>query len=240
MAGESVCDRPHGELALAEYASPPQKWEGLLAAELTEAGTAQDEDLAAAAKALMVHVDQPGAKSDKYNVTIKAARRASRAAATARPPALSLRRRQRRLAGAKHKSWAAWRPASSICAGGPSLLPLPGLSRPVSTRQGRLWPQGSRTRRTAWSTHAKTTLTEFDRPRSWQLLETGTRRACSHPQGGAATGDGQAHEGAVRARRRAGQHQHAATVARSITNPDRQAQTLATVAEALAARGETR
>ena len=29
-------------------------------------------------------------------------------------------------------------------------------------------------------------------------------------------------------------------VARSITNPDRQAQTLATVAEALAARGETR
>ena len=34
-----------------------------------------------------------------------------------------------------------------------------------------------------------------------------------------------------------GQHQHAATVARSITNPDRQAQTLATVAEALAARG---
>jgi hypothetical protein len=30
------------------------------------------------------------------------------------------------------------------------------------------------------------------------------------------------------------------TVARSITNPDRQAQTLATVAEALAARGETR
>ena len=32
----------------------------------------------------------------------------------------------------------------------------------------------------------------------------------------------------------------AGTVARSITNPDRQAQTLATVAEALAARGETR
>jgi hypothetical protein len=41
-------------------------------------------------------------------------------------------------------------------------------------------------------------------------------------------------------RRQAGQHWHAATVARSITNPDRQAPTLATVAEALAARGETR
>ena len=37
-----------------------------------------------------------------------------------------------------------------------------------------------------------------------------------------------------------GQHQHAATGARSITNPDRQAQTLATVAEALAAKGETK
>ena len=58
--------------------------------------------------------------------------------------------------------------------------------------------------------------------------------------GGAATGGGQAHEGAVRAHRRARHHQRAATVARSITNPDRQAQTLATVAEALAARGETR
>jgi hypothetical protein len=40
--------------------------------------------------------------------------------------------------------------------------------------------------------------------------------------------------------RRAGQHQHAAAVARSSTSPDRQAQTLATVAGALAARGETR
>jgi len=47
-------------------------------------------------------------------------------------------------------------------------------------------------------------------------------------------------KGAIRAHRRVGQHQHAATVARSITNPDRQAQALATVAKALAARGETR
>jgi hypothetical protein len=48
---------------------------------------------------------------------------------------------------------------------------------------------------------------------------------------------GQAHEGAVRARRRAGQHQHAATVARSITTGTRQAQTPATVAEALSGEG---
>jgi hypothetical protein len=66
-----VSGRPHGELALAEYDSAPQKWEGLLTAELTEAGAAQDADLVAAAKALMDIIDQAGAKSGKYNVTIK-------------------------------------------------------------------------------------------------------------------------------------------------------------------------
>jgi len=70
LAEKRVCGRPHGELALAEYESAPQKWEGLLAAELTEAGAAHDDDLVAAAKALMELVDQPGARSGKYNVTI--------------------------------------------------------------------------------------------------------------------------------------------------------------------------
>jgi roadblock/LC7 domain-containing protein len=71
LAEKRVSGRPHGELALAEYDSAPQKWEGLLAAELTEAGAAHDDDLVAAAKALMDLVDQPGARSGKYNVTIK-------------------------------------------------------------------------------------------------------------------------------------------------------------------------
>ncbi len=70
LLSKRVSGRPHGELALAEYASAPQKWESLLAAELTEAGAAQDNDLVAAAKALMELVDQQGAKSGKYNVTI--------------------------------------------------------------------------------------------------------------------------------------------------------------------------
>jgi len=39
---------------------------------------------------------------------------------------------------------------------------------------------------------------------------------------------------------RAGKHEQAAVVARSITDPDRQAQALATVAETLAAIGHTR
>lgn len=70
LAYKRVSGRPHGELALAEYASAPQKWEGLLTAELTEAGAARDDDLLAAAKALMELIDQQGAKSGKYNVTI--------------------------------------------------------------------------------------------------------------------------------------------------------------------------
>ncbi len=71
LVRKRVSGRPHGELALAEYESAPQKWEGLLTAELTEAGAAQDDDLVAAAKALMELIDASGAKSGKYNVTIK-------------------------------------------------------------------------------------------------------------------------------------------------------------------------
>jgi len=71
LVKKRVAGRPHGELALAEYDSAPQKWEGLLTAELTEAGAAQDDDLVGAAKALMEIIDQAGAKSGKYSVTIK-------------------------------------------------------------------------------------------------------------------------------------------------------------------------
>lgn len=71
LARKRVSGRPHGELALAEYESAPQKWGELLTAELTEAGAAQDDDLVAAARTLMELVDQRGAKSGKYSVTIK-------------------------------------------------------------------------------------------------------------------------------------------------------------------------
>jgi hypothetical protein len=62
--------RPHGELALTEYQTAPQKWEGLLTAELTEAGADKDQELLDAAKALMDLVDRAGAGRGKYNVTI--------------------------------------------------------------------------------------------------------------------------------------------------------------------------
>src|SRR5450755_988397 len=66
LVKKRISGRPHGELALAEYESATQKWEGLLTAELTEAGAAQDDDLLTAARVLMELIDQPGAKSGKY------------------------------------------------------------------------------------------------------------------------------------------------------------------------------
>lgn len=71
LVKKRVSGRPHGELALAEYESAPQKWEGLLTAELTEAGAAQDNDLLDTARALLELIDQSGAKLGKYNVAIK-------------------------------------------------------------------------------------------------------------------------------------------------------------------------
>jgi len=71
LVARRVSGRPHGELALAQYASAPQKWEGLLAAELTEAGAARDDDLVTAARAFLELADQPGARSGKYAVTIR-------------------------------------------------------------------------------------------------------------------------------------------------------------------------
>jgi hypothetical protein len=53
LAKRRVAGRPDGELALERHESAPQKWESVLAGELTEAGAASDADLVAAAIALM-------------------------------------------------------------------------------------------------------------------------------------------------------------------------------------------
>ena len=93
------------------------------------------------------------------------------------PLTLPLRRRLRRSAGAKRNAGAR-RTASFICAGGSSLLPLPGLSgagqnlsRP-SVTAGQPHPSSCLA-----SAHAKTALTEPARTRRWQLSEAGTRVA---------------------------------------------------------------
>ena len=74
LAKKRVAGRPDGELALERYEAAPQKWEAVLTAELTEAGAGDDADLVTAAQSLMDLVDQAGAKSGKYNVTIKDSR----------------------------------------------------------------------------------------------------------------------------------------------------------------------
>jgi hypothetical protein len=66
-----IAGRPDGELALERHENAPFKWESLLTDELIEADAASDADLIAAAKALMELVDQAGAQTGKYGVTIK-------------------------------------------------------------------------------------------------------------------------------------------------------------------------
>lgn len=73
LARRRVAGQPHGELALQEHQTAPQKWEGLLAAELTEAGAAGDADLVAAAEALLALLDPAGARAGKYQVTLSGA-----------------------------------------------------------------------------------------------------------------------------------------------------------------------
>jgi hypothetical protein len=70
LAGKRVAGREDGERALERYPDAPKKWESVLADELTEAGAANDTELLATARELMQLIDQAGAKSGKYNVTI--------------------------------------------------------------------------------------------------------------------------------------------------------------------------
>lgn len=71
LAKKRIAGRPDAELALARHEGAPHKWESVLASELGEAGAAADPDLVAAAKALMELVDEVGASSGKFNVTIR-------------------------------------------------------------------------------------------------------------------------------------------------------------------------
>jgi hypothetical protein len=74
LAKKRVTGRPDGELALERHQVDPRKWEPLLTGELIEAGASDDADLMEAAKALMELVDERGARSGKYIVTIKDSR----------------------------------------------------------------------------------------------------------------------------------------------------------------------
>lgn len=71
LAKKRVAGRPDGELALERHGTASQKSDSVLADELAEAGAASDTELVAAAKTLMVLVDEAGALTGKYNVTVK-------------------------------------------------------------------------------------------------------------------------------------------------------------------------
>ena len=62
------------EIILSEHQSDPETYAAPLAKKLTEAGAADDGELVATARTLMELVDQAGAQSGKYNVTIKDSR----------------------------------------------------------------------------------------------------------------------------------------------------------------------
>jgi hypothetical protein len=62
------------EVILSEHQADPETYAAPLAKKLTEAGAADDGELVATARTLMELVDQAGARSGKYNVTIKDSR----------------------------------------------------------------------------------------------------------------------------------------------------------------------
>jgi hypothetical protein len=59
-----------GELALAEHENAPDIWEPQLRAELAATGAADNPDLVDTAQALMSLVDEAGAQSGKYVVSV--------------------------------------------------------------------------------------------------------------------------------------------------------------------------
>lgn len=59
------------EVVLSEHQADPETYAAPLAKKLAEAGACDDAELVATARALMELVDQAGAKSGKYSVTIR-------------------------------------------------------------------------------------------------------------------------------------------------------------------------
>src|SRR5450755_425873 len=57
---------PDGATVLARHAEAPQTWEAPLSAALAAAGAAHDDDLIAAATALLRLADEPGFRSGRY------------------------------------------------------------------------------------------------------------------------------------------------------------------------------
>jgi len=74
LARKRVAGRPDGELALDRYEAAPQKWEAVLADELTESDAGSDQELIRAAQQLMALLDTAGSRTGKYVVSISGSR----------------------------------------------------------------------------------------------------------------------------------------------------------------------
>jgi hypothetical protein len=74
LVRKRVAGNPGAELALTEHEADPEHWAASLGAKLTQAGAADDATLVAAAQALMDIIDQAGARSGKYTVTVRGSR----------------------------------------------------------------------------------------------------------------------------------------------------------------------
>ena len=69
LVGQRFRGNPSAEIILSEHQADPETYAAPLAKKLTEAGV--DAELVATARALMELLDQGGARSGKYNVTVK-------------------------------------------------------------------------------------------------------------------------------------------------------------------------
>jgi hypothetical protein len=71
LVRKRLANRPSGELVLAEHQAAPQKWQAVLAAELSVAGAEGDTTLVAVAQELISLIDEAGARSGKYTVVVR-------------------------------------------------------------------------------------------------------------------------------------------------------------------------
>jgi hypothetical protein len=65
--------RPPAEVALAEHADDPETWQKPLAKELDAAGAAGDDEILAAARAVLEAADPAGAAAGKYILDLRGA-----------------------------------------------------------------------------------------------------------------------------------------------------------------------
>ncbi len=73
LVAARLAGRPSAEVALAEHASDPDTWQAPLAKELTATGAASDEEILAAARAVLETADPDGARAGKYTVDLRGA-----------------------------------------------------------------------------------------------------------------------------------------------------------------------